>query len=98
MDFFDYNYVENALLEYQSLKNQLEQILDILENLEKQLSEELYWSGVGCDFVKQKYSSLLHNASDLRSAMTNLCAYVSGVIENHRLSEEKIASLFGGFS
>ena len=64
MDLFQYENVENALLEYKKLKARMEAITTVLESVEKKLNEDLYWEGTGSSYVKQKYSSLLKNIPD----------------------------------
>ncbi len=96
MDLFQYENVENALLEYKKLKTRMEAIITVLESCEKKLNENIYWEGAGASYVKQRYSSLLKNIPDLQTAMTELCSYVAGVIDNHNAAEKRMASLFGG--
>ena len=98
MNLFQYENVEEALLQYQKLKIQMIDILNNLENYEKNLNENLYWSGSGSEYVKQQFSSLLQNAKDINLAMVSLCNFVAQEIENHKTSEQKITSLFGGVS
>ena len=96
MELFNYLQVEDKLLQYQRLKTRMNAILTVLENCQKKLNDEIYWSGSGCDYVKQKFALLMDNNTDLRYAMVNLCTYLSGVIENHKSAEQKISHLFGG--
>ena len=96
MELFNYPQVEDALLQYKRLKARMNAILTVLESCQKKLNDEIYWSGSGCDYLKQKFALLMDNNADLRYAMTNLCAYLSGVIDNHKLTEQRIANLLGG--
>lgn len=93
MENFNYEQVENAILAYQKVSTQWEEISTNLKEIEKTLQSNAFWTGSSSEYFKTNWQSLLNNLDDMTLAMTNIPDFLEKIEENYQKLELELSSM-----
>lgn len=91
MNKFNYDAVEQKVLQFKSLSDQMEEQLEILKNELKVLQGDSIWSGEAHEYFKDTFYHLMNSAIGLSIAMKNISLFVQKIYDNYQSLENQIS-------
>ena len=91
MESFDYEAVQDIIMNYRNLVNQMDDVFEDLNKIGKKLESGTIWNGQAADYFTLEFKSLLKNTDNLLIATKNIYLFLEKVSDNYCTLEGNIS-------